>query len=332
MLATPVARTASRAQRRWRALVCALALGGCAPTPDVIATDANPAVTQVPRGRVAVVSGKLVSDIGTPLRGLLLPVDTGFQLADFELLLHVARESGLNAVHVYLENASQATGAALDKADALVALSAQAGLYLVLGLGGGIENGQFDLAKVRSFWTLYAARYRNSTHVLFEVQNNPEVLCDKALNAATLSMEREAYALIRSLAPETHVVLLSLSATPTAALLADSITQLSNAVDWSNASIAFHSEPTCVPPAALEAALAPAVTAEVPVLVNQLAHDAWTDGLVAAERAQIGWFQYRWFGLETQLSSFKQQVVQLGLTWCPDAGSFPEQASQCRPR
>ena len=145
-------------------------------------------------------------------------------------------------------------------------------------------------------------------------------------------MEREAYALIRSLAPQTHVLMLSFSATPTAALLGDSITQLGSAVDWSNASIAFHSDPTCVAPAALEAALSPAVAAKVPLVVNQLSHDAWTDELVAAERAQIGWFQYRWFALDTQLSSFTEQVRQLGLSWCPDTGNFPQEASQCRAR
>src|SRR5205085_10290789 len=98
----------------------------------------------------------------------------------------------------------------------LVSLTAQAGLYLVLGIGGGKAlttganphpgTGWFDPEKVSSFWTLYAKRYAASTHVLFELQNTPELTCDDLIQPKTIQLERTTYQLIRSLAPDSHIV------------------------------------------------------------------------------------------------------------------------------
>jgi hypothetical protein len=310
------------------------------PTPDVIATatasggegGGSGSELQIPRGRVAVVDGKLVTDIGTPLRGAVLAVDIDFKLDDFEMLGAVAKTSGLNAVHVYLENADLATGVKRDLADALVSLSAQAGLYVVIGYGGGRDNGQFVLEKLRAFWTLYAARYADSSHVLFEIQNNPEVVCDAPLNAATIAMEREIYGLIRALAPQTHVLLHSLSAIPTAAMVQDSIDRVSDVVDWSNASIAFHAETDCVPIAGLETSLSPARAAHVAVTFNQLpTPTGWEQALSQAELSGLGWFQHRWFTTKDDtVSTFRQAIVAAGLSWCPDQGDFPLDSETCR--
>jgi hypothetical protein len=179
--------------------VAALAVSGCGnPKPEVIArfpadaggtvgsggeggeagggaagvANAGP-VIPIPRGRVRVVGGKLVTDIGTPLRAALLPVDTGWMLTNFDMITNIAETTGLNALHVYLEDAGQVTGSMVNQADALVSLSAQAGLYLILGVGTGTAIGMPSTAKINEFWNYYGAHYANSTHVLFEVQNNP---------------------------------------------------------------------------------------------------------------------------------------------------------------
>src|SRR5688572_1948157 len=73
--------------------------GGCGPAEGrVVATDDVPVVTELarPRGRVSVVDGKLRTDVGSPLRGLLVPVDIGWTLDDFELIERIAKETGLN--------------------------------------------------------------------------------------------------------------------------------------------------------------------------------------------------------------------------------------------
>lgn len=224
--AIPALRIGDRSSVALGLLCATLVVQGCEPpSAQVIArelgaagvTDAGGTTPQRPRGRPAVVDGRVETDIGTPLRGLILPVDVGWTLDDFGLMTSIAQTTGLNAVHVYLENWAQTSGANVSEGDALVALTAQAGLYLVLGIGGGEPGnghpgtGWFDIDKVTSFWNFYAPRYKDSPHVLFEVQNAPELTCTDPVQDATISMERQAYTLIRSLAPDTHVVLFSSS-------------------------------------------------------------------------------------------------------------------------
>src|SRR5690349_10818590 len=197
----------------WTALACT------APTETLVARERAAPVPSVPatadaRARVQVVDGRLLSDIGTPLRGLTLPVDTKWMLDDFHLMTTIAETTGLNSVHVFLENQDIATGAKLAEADRLVALTASAGLYMVLSYGGGGKPGEFNLEKLSAFWTTYAARYASSTHVLYEIQNFPEETCDEPVKAPTIAMERELYQLIRGYAPDTHLILFSTGAVP----------------------------------------------------------------------------------------------------------------------
>ena len=66
----------------WAALACT------APTDTLVAREraasqSDPPITANARGRVQVVDGQLLSDIGTPLRGLTVDVDTDWVLEDF---------------------------------------------------------------------------------------------------------------------------------------------------------------------------------------------------------------------------------------------------------
>jgi hypothetical protein len=151
-------------------------------------------------------------------------------------------QSWLNAFHVYLENSGHAAGSHAAEADALVELTSAAGMYLVLGVGGGLSGGSFDLDKVRGFWSFYAPRYADRTHVIYEIQNIPDLRCNVAYEAATLAMQQEIYALIREQAPSSHVALFSFAAQPSSAALEANLTALEGAVDWSKASVAFHTQ------------------------------------------------------------------------------------------
>jgi hypothetical protein len=222
------------------------------------------------------------------------------------------------------------------EADALVSLTAQAGLYLVLGIGGGPDapdhpgNGWFDLGKVRSFWQLYAARYAKSTHVLFEIQNNPEFPCQTPFKSETIAMEREAYQLIRGLAPDSHIVMFSTGTLPEPAVVEQALDDVSDVVDFGNVSFAVHYDQPCLDAAELASVAAGAGKKQVPLLIGQLPNDGWQPLALAAEGLSIGWLHHRWLAPDAPLSTFQSESVAAGLSWCPDQGDFPKAASSCR--
>ena len=47
------------------------------------------------------------------------------------------------------------------------------GLYLVITIGNGANNGNYKPRLRDEFWEPVLARYANETHVMFEIQNEP---------------------------------------------------------------------------------------------------------------------------------------------------------------
>ncbi|RYZ02438.1 MAG: hypothetical protein EOO73_31985 [Myxococcales bacterium] len=315
-------------------LATLVACGSAAP--EVVAREQRPTEVEVSvptsrqRQRPRVVEGQLLTDRDTPLRGVLLPVDVGWYLADFELMTELSESTGINAVHVYLENYSHAPGAMQEAADALVALTAEAGLYLVLGIGGGSRNGSFTIEKVREFWTRYGARYGARTHVLFEIQNNPELNCDVPFEPETLALEREAYELIRGVAPDSHILLFSASSVPTAPVVEQGLSALSDSVDFTNTSFAMHTDEVCTPPARYDEVLSALAPFQVPMLISQLPDTGWEPVMRQAEALGIGWLHHQWLSEDQDLSTFRSALGSAKISWCPDQGTYPEPAESCR--
>ena len=106
---------------------------------------------------------------------------------------------------------------------------------MTIGSGGG--NGTFNQSFVTSFWNFYAPRYKDKTHVVYEVCNEPQAW-SAPYNSATLSMEKNAYTQIRGLAPETHIMMMSYSQPNNWTQAATECAGLG--VTWDNASVAFH--------------------------------------------------------------------------------------------
>jgi len=355
--ARPVAKKASEASRHRAVLlygldlrtmkfrcpnrvlsVAALLLVACG-SPDARVVAREPAdrgaIEPAPRGRVRVVGGVLVSDRGTPLRGVTISVDVDPDFAfDAPLFDELARSTGLNAIHTYAENWQQVTGEREAVLDRLVDLTGSTGLYLIIAIGGGSPgdghpgNGWFDIEKVRSFWTHYGARYADRTHVIYEIQNNPELGCDAVLAQATLDMEREAYALLRSVAPQTHVFLFSFEAVPTAAALTATIAGVADVVNFSNASVSMHGTPVCVPPESFPAVRDAAFSLRVPAMATELEAD-FAPYVRVLEASGIGWTHRNWLNGNRDLVSFRQANVAAGISWCPDFGTWPEDRARC---
>lgn len=312
----------------WAALACT------APTDTLVAREhaasqPDPPTTAIARGRVQVVDGQLLTDIGSPLRGLTLPVDTKWMLDDFELMTTIAETTGLNTVHVFLENQDVATGSKLLDADRLVALTASAGLYMVLSYGGGTKLGEFDLEKLSAFWTTYAARYANRTNVIYEIQNFPEETCDSPVKAPTLAMERELYELIRGYAPDTHLMMFSTGAVPRTAVVEQAIDSVSDVVDFGNASFTMHADVVCTPVTQLSSVVDAARAKQVPVLISALPPKGWPAVVQAAEAAGVGWFHHNWLAFEPDLNTLFPAMAATDLGWCPDKGTYPGMPGGC---
>jgi hypothetical protein len=320
-----------------------LALLGCSPSPRTIARlEAEAAVNGGAggageplqpaggaRGRVRVVDGELVTDVGSRLRGVLMAVDVGYELQSPDLIDAIGHEAGLNALHVYLENPTHETGANLAQADTLVTLTASAGIYLVLGIGGGSMYGSFDIEKIRSFWALYAGRYADQTHVVYEIQNNPELTCEDPVKSETLAMEQEIYELIRAAAPQSHIVLFSGTSLIRPAVMTDLIARLTPFADFSNSSIALHVDTDCTPLTELDSLTSVASSAGLPLLVSQLPRMDWPMYVQAFEQARVGWMHHGYLTESGTLPQLVEATASAGLTWCPDFGTFPQDSSQC---
>ena len=311
--------------------LAALALAGLlgCGEQEIRAIERLPVPASSDRGPVQVRDGDLLTDKGTRLRGATLGIDTSPAVAfDQALFDELSHESGLNAFHVYLENYEDQSGANAEQADRLVELTSKAGMYLVLGIGGGHMNGDFVLEKVRSFWDFYGPRYAGRSHVIYEIQNQPELTCDAVFSAETLAMERETYARIRAVAPETHVVFLSYNAIPTAEALGGALDAL-DGVDWSNASVAFHGLPKCVPSAELAQTLAASRDRGIAAFASEVPNDALFSETGVFEAMRVGWINFHWVVQERDLAAFRDGHEAAGVSWCPDFGTWPQVAERC---
>jgi hypothetical protein len=195
--------------------------------------------SQTPRGRVQIKDGTLVTDRGTLLRGAYVSTDISQKLPSKSEVTNI-KNLGLNCIHLYAECPQiQNPGENSKLVDSIVKWTRDNSLYLILTIGGCTQNGQFDSAFVKGFWDIYAPRYKNETHLVYEIVNEP-FSWSAPYDSATLEMERTSYQIIRNLAPETHILLMSYAnAIKDTSIVAD-VKRLGNSVDWSNASVAIH--------------------------------------------------------------------------------------------
>lgn len=282
------------------------------------------------RGRVQVRDGNLLSDKGTRLRGVTFGLDANGAAFKFEpsFVAALSHQAGLNTLHVYAENSSQPSGSHAEEVDRLVEMTSAAGMYLVIGIGGGATGGSFNIDKVRSFWSFYGPRYASRTHVLYEVQNVPDPGCSESYKPETLAMEKEIYMLIRGFAPSTHVALFSFIAQPSGPVLKAALDALEGSVDWSKASVAFHTQP-CAGQNNLTALLEVARPRGIAVLGSEMAFTTSYETTAQLEAERVGWFNFEWLVLNRDLTAFRDGHGAAGISWCPDFGAWPEDSETC---
>jgi hypothetical protein len=313
-------------------LLCALVSGGCG-SQEIVAIERVSSSSEAPvrgRGRVQVRDGNLFTDKGTRLRGVTFGLDNNAGSFRFEpsFVDALSAETGLNALHVYLENSAEETGAQLEEADQLVEMTAAAGLYLLIGVGGGRAGGTFSLEKLRSFWSLYGPRYASRTHVLYEIQNFPDPACSEPYPAETLAMEKEIYELIRRFAPSTHVALFSFPNQPTGEALEANLDALEGIVDWSKASVAFHTA-LCDSKNNLTSLLGVARRRGIATFGSEMPYLTSFDVTRQLEAERVGWFSFEWLVRSRDLAELREAHASAEVSWCPDFGDWPESSETC---
>ena len=304
-------------------------------------TTANP--VNVERGRPILNSAgtTFAADNGNRLRGPFASTEWGNppSLSTIESIKNL----GCNAIHLYGEcfdmnypaQGSTAPGYAVSRIDQMVDMTRQAGLYLIITIGNGANNGNFNYDYVMDFWRFYAPRYKDQPHVIYEIQNEPHAWSAPYPQAA-LDMEADAYTLIRSLAPDTPILLFSFAVLGSGSLAVADIQAVSAAasVDWSKAAVAFHGY---AGHQATAASLETILNAGYPCFMTEFTAPRWgstidcLDAELTAEleRLEVSWLTFQHIppnfigSAVTDPAAFCDIVNNAGLSWLPDYGTWP---------
>ena len=283
------------------------------------------------RGRVTISNGTIVTDRGTLLRGCRISTDVFEQLPD-RSYLSLMKQSGLNVIHLYAESfVSHTPGELHALVDTLVSWTEQDSLYLVITIGCIDQNGHYDYDFTMGFWNYYAPRYADKTHVMYEIHNEPHSW-EPPYPDSTLAMEQDAYDIIRSHAPHTHILLFSYAVPSNSAGILQDIEKLGSGINWTNCSVATHGYGVAY--YNLEAVLQDVQHAGYSI-INTEPCDLHIDETYSVNlfRQQIrvhenNHVSYLHFfdiqDLETP-ANFQTIVEQCGIEWEPDFGSWPSQ-------
>ena len=314
------------------------------PTPDVEIVDltlADIAVRARPHIDTSLGYNVILSDLNTSLRGVSLSFDGGDpynadqvkKIPTLTQLESLVNDYGINTVHVYLEgDAGQnpdPVGINESLADQLVELTREAKMYLIITIANNGENGAIhSLEKTLDFWTLYGAKYKDETHVIFEAHNEPVNLINQNWTEADWDKQAQMYETIRSVAPDTFVLLgsfMSFSGASPAIAGADGLKALYPDI-WDNAGFAFHGYWNLPE---VEATIdAFEVSTDYPALMNT---EFWPGDTKngyneAFENHHIGWMQFEWLGAnDLDLGHIKNSMDTFGTVWRSETaeGSWP---------
>ena len=202
------------------------------------------AASAADRGRVKVQNGTVLSDRNTLLRGVRTQLLKGY-VAPNSYWRHLSADIGINAVRYGVKTNAQGRPLAqqLPALDLAVNLAGANHLYLMIN--NSTKSGTYDLAALKAFWSVVAPRYKNRTHVFFEMTNEPvkgsphwgapEQFTDKVLGDL-----KSVYAIMRTGAPKTHIVMFTTANLwPTCSSWVALIRRMGG-IDWTKASVGFH--------------------------------------------------------------------------------------------
>lgn len=196
------------------------------------------------RGRVRIQNGTVVSDRNTILRGATNTLLASYT-KDWSFWRYLNVTLGLNAVRFGVKTITidRTVEQQLPGLDNAVNAAAANNLYLMIN--NSIDPGGYNIAELKKFWSVVAPRYRNRTHVFYEMTNEPTKGAPQWGDARQYTDSVRAdiktvYDIMRSAAPDTHIVLFSgASLFPDCNTYAAMVDKLPG-IDWTHTSIGFH--------------------------------------------------------------------------------------------
>lgn len=199
----------------------------------------------VARGRVRVADGTVVTDRGTLLRGASMMILKNPNYATSPAFWKHVRSLGINAVRLDVKTTmvGKTVAEQIPHLDRAVNLAAVNGMYIMPKTS--IKPGGYDLAMLKEFWQVVAPRYKNRTHVFYEVTNEPVSGGPRWGDARqwtddVISDLLQVYHIMRAGAPKTHITLLSTPNLYPDCAAYKAVLAKWRGVDWSNASVSFH--------------------------------------------------------------------------------------------
>lgn|GEM_PF-633789 len=266
------------------------------------------------------------------------------------------KKLGFNAVHLYAEcfdinypnPGSTAPGYAVNEVDKIVEATRELGLYLVITIGNGANNGNYNLKYAEDFWSIYAKRYADESHVLFEIHNEPVAWgppysSPYATPTGAVGMQISVYKIIRKYAPDTPVLLFSYAVPSGKSGANDAMKDIrifnkavfgdENAV-WTNEAVAFHGYSGWKLASEFVASM---VSEGYPCFMTEFAGGSWGSGkggldaemAYQLEHLGISWLTFQYIpptGVSDNVAlpeHFSAIVENTGLSWKPDYGDWP---------
>lgn len=291
-------------------------------------------VTMASRGRPSINSARstFVSDRGTPLRGPRWSVDSKGALPHRSNVTQIKYQGG-NVLHVYGESFADSKlvpGHYAHQIETLVNWTREDDLYMVLTIGNSNKNGEFNYTYTMGFWDIYAARFADETHVIYEIQNEPHKWSAPYPKDA-LKMERDAYVTIRKNAPETPVLFFSYSQLKNITHILSDIKGVGN-VDWSNAGIAFHGY-GYGDGDDIKNTLKKVIDHDYACVQTEFASNHFSTQDIPEtkvfEKLEVSWLTFvqipKYFETGPD-SPFVGPIEKANISWVPDFGSWPQHA------
>jgi len=307
-------------------------------------------------GRPKIVSNSLVASDGQKLRGdtLFLTDTTRNNRGDeFTLTVQAWSETarlGFNVRRLWASGGTEPTDAAkLEKLDQCVELAAQAGQYIII-VYGPPDKKPFGSKHHKEFWRIVAPRYKERTHVIYELSNEPpDAWPISAEESDTVTGGIPMAKGVRELAPDTPMILFSNDQNPRAVAYYQKFetgyqAKYGSAWSWSNALVGFHGyyNATAAQMQAVKDQW-PCLNTEVPTYYRgdgertaygQLVYSVeenW-DQIVRLEQLGIAWINfshctripygepaptpwYRWIFRDFEAGAFADYLVKKNVAW-----------------
>jgi hypothetical protein len=289
------------------------------------------------RARPRIENNTLVADTGERLRGgtfWLFGVTVFRSKIDWarsDMPWELLKANGFNAVRLaagYGELQAPPAGEPCppisleeygDILDELVNRAARYGMYVIIDHH---YVGQYHIEDSRAFWNEFAPRYKDRTHVIFELTNEPVKWAPQDYTDQQLRDFEEIWQICHTYAPETPIILLSFAhignsgASPldVARQLQDGDPGEANIINWSKTLIGFHSywQNTSARIRELKQTF-PCINTEFAMPFNHEVKemDGYEHHGTLMERLEISWIHWNMIDREDKIPNFEAVVQNL---------------------